>query len=265
MYHRVAETVPAVAPPTMNVTPRRLRQQLSGLFARLCMLAFGGTRWRGQCAFAKRFLQCVRSYVRDGDNNHVHAWPVLCELNVPATIFLATKYLDSDLPFPFDDWSAVGSHCVPSSAWRPLSTTQCREMLADGLIELGAHTHGHDRFLGRCDDFKRDMQLCLNLLRDRFGIDRPPFAFPFGHKDSEMVDVCRQLNVSCSLSTHPGRVKPGDDEYEWGRFWVAANDSPAVLAAKLSGWYATVSAAGKSLADLWPRFSRPQDIWLATA
>ena len=43
------------------------------------------------------------------ENNYVNAWPVLKELNLPATIFVATKYLDSDVPFPFDDWSAAGS------------------------------------------------------------------------------------------------------------------------------------------------------------
>ena len=33
MYHRVAEEVPGFEAPTMNVTPERLRSQLSGLLA----------------------------------------------------------------------------------------------------------------------------------------------------------------------------------------------------------------------------------------
>ncbi len=31
-----------------------------------------------------------------------HAWPVLQELRIPATVFLNTAYLDSPEPFPFD-------------------------------------------------------------------------------------------------------------------------------------------------------------------
>ena len=121
-------------------------------------------------------------------------------------------------------------------------------MLAGELIELGAHTHSHRRFLGRCDEFRRDMRTCLDVMRDRFEIDRPTFAFPYGDKSPELVEAARQLGVTCSLSTRPRRAWPGDDVYEWGRFCVGANDTPAVLAAKLSGWYTAVATAGKTLA-----------------
>ena len=47
------------------------------------------------------------------ENNYLNALPILRELNVPATIFVATKYLDTDRPFPFDDWSAAGKSGVP--------------------------------------------------------------------------------------------------------------------------------------------------------
>ena len=140
MYHRVAEQTLGVENPTVNVTPERFREQLVGLLAQgICGLAAdeagASSAAAGQTipgsAFAVTF--------DDGyENNFSHAWPVLRELNVPATIFLATGYLDSDRPFPFDGWSASGSSRVPSTAWRPLSRRQCDEMLSDGLVELGA-------------------------------------------------------------------------------------------------------------------------------
>jgi peptidoglycan/xylan/chitin deacetylase (PgdA/CDA1 family) len=256
MYHRVADRVPGVKSPTYNVTPQQLRQQLSGL------LAHGFECWPlDRLIECNRRSQSIPSSVfaitfDDGyENTYLHAWPVLRELNLSATIFLATKYLDTQRPFPFDDWSATGSALVPQSAWRPLSTRQCQEMRHDGLIAFGAHTHSHERFLGRCDDFRADMRLCLNVLRDRLGIERPPFAFPYGETNEELIDAARNLDVSCSLSTAERRVLPGDDQHEWGRFCAGDKDTPAVLAAKLSGWHSAVIAAGMTLTSVWTRLA----------
>src|SRR5262249_44469589 len=108
------------------------------------------------------------------------AWPVLRSLRVPATVFLATAYLDRDEPFPFDDWTARGARGVPAWAWRPLRSEQCREMAADGLVELGAHTHTHADFRGRPVELEQDLARCVDVLADRFGVSLPSFAFPFG-------------------------------------------------------------------------------------
>ncbi len=251
MYHRVAERTPGVDNPTVNVTPERFREQLVGLLARgfvaWPLMKLMRAQQAGQTipgsAFAVTF--------DDGyENNFSHAWPVLRELNVPATIFLATGYLDSDRPFPFDGWLASGNSRVPSTAWRPLSRRQCDEMLSDGLVELGAHTHSHGRFLGRREEFRHDLQLCLDELQNRFGVDRPTFAFPYGDMSPELVDVARQLGVACCASTIAQRVTTGDDVHELGRFYVGQRDTPSMLAAKLSGWYPTLIAAGS-------RFARP--------
>ena len=37
-------------------------------------------------------------------NNCDYAWPVLKRHQVPATIFLVTRYVGSHPPFPFEDW-----------------------------------------------------------------------------------------------------------------------------------------------------------------
>lgn len=244
MYHRVCDPVRGVAPPTWNVTPRQLHRQLSGLLAR------GFEAWPlAQLIEARRNLRVIPSQVfavtfDDGyRNNLTQALPVLRELNVPATIFLATKYLDSPKPFPCDDWSATGSAQVPTDCWQPLSTDECRQLAASGVIELGAHTHSHENFVGRADAFRRDLATCLQVLHDRFDIDHPTFAFPFGAFDAQMLEIVRDLGATCALTTAHRRVECTDDEFGWSRFNVWNGDSASVLAAKLSGWYATVARA----------------------
>jgi peptidoglycan/xylan/chitin deacetylase (PgdA/CDA1 family) len=242
MYHRVCDAVPGVAPPTWNVTPKQLRRQLSGLLAR------GFEAWPlAQLIDARRNLRAIPSNVfavtfDDGyRNNLTAALPILRELQVPATIFLATKYLDSQAPFPFDDWPARGAAQVPTDHWQPLTTDECRELATSGLIELAAHTHSHERFVGRADAFRRDLTVCLEVLNERFGIKHPSFAFPYGAYDADMLEIVRRLGATCALITAYRRVECTDDEFGWSRFNVWNGDSATVLAAKLSGWYATAA------------------------
>jgi len=248
MYHRVTERVSGVAPPTCNVTPTSLHHQLSGLLAR------GFQPWplsklvqcseRGEAVPSKTFAVTFD----DGyENNFLNALPILHELKTPATIFLPTAFLDTTSPFPFDTWKAAGSSEVPVSAWRPLSTGQCHELLESGLIEFGAHTHSHQDFVGRCDDFCRDVEICLQTLQSRFGIERPTFAFPYGFYSNELVNAATKLGVSRCFSTKCEPVRAAKPSLLWGRFGVQASDTDAVLAAKLSGSYTRVLKSGKAL------------------
>lgn len=261
MYHRVSEDYPGVSSPTINVTPARLKEQLTGLLAR------GFTPWplerlvaaseAGEPIPARVFAVTFD----DGFvNNLTAALPILESLNVPATVFLATAFLDSATPFPSDNWSGAGAAAVPDVAWRPLSTDECRRLQASGLVTLGAHTHTHQFFIERPEEFRADLAQCVHILRDRFGVSRPTFSFPFGLASPELIAIARQAGVSCGLMTRPDCVQPGEDPFRWGRFGVTTADTPATLAAKLGGWYSPLAsslrAAQRPLALFGPRRMR---------
>ena len=114
-------------------------------------------------------------------------WPVLKELSIPATLFVVTGYLDAQRSFPFDDWAVAGSDSVPPTAWQPLSTAHCGEMLEHGLIEIGSHTHTHADFRGRPEVFRHDLAVPCEVLHDAIGISEAAFAFPFGRFGPEMM------------------------------------------------------------------------------
>jgi peptidoglycan/xylan/chitin deacetylase (PgdA/CDA1 family) len=242
MYHRVSERVAGVPEPTWNVTPQRFEEQLTGLLSR------GFEAWplreiinlhEARCtiprgAFAVTFddgYECV----------YTRAWPILQRLQIPATVFLSTAYLDSREPFPCDDWLAAGDDRVPADSWRPLTTAQCREMQADSLVELAAHTHAHNDFRGRMEDLRLDLQQNQLELRNRFGVSQATFAFPFGMvKDGfaggAMSKAARDSGLQCALSTEPELVCRHQDPFSWGRFPAEQHDTAATLAAKLGGW-----------------------------
>ena len=179
MYHRIAPWTAGVSKPTWNVTPERFRRQLEGLLAR------GYEPWP-----LRRALACrqagepfpARMFVvtfDDGyDNIYHHAWPILKEMSIPATVFVVTDYLDADRPFASDDWAAAGSAAVPTSAWQSLSTAHCAEMIEHGLVEIGSHTHTHGLFRGRSAEFRRDLAALAGSVTRRAGRGKGHFRLP---------------------------------------------------------------------------------------
>ncbi len=253
MYHRVTPHVPGQPLPTWNVTPQRFEQQIVGLLER----GFEAWPLRYVLDHHRKGLPIPRkAFVVTFDDGYgnvfEHAYPVLERLKVPATVFLATAYLDSDKPFPCDDWSVAGQADVPAEAWQPLTTEDCRRMQQSGLIELGAHTHTHQDFRNRPEALRDDLIRNMAELKERFDVDDPTFAFPYGVKrlgfaGPPLNEVAREVGLRCSLSTEPELVRPSADPFDWGRFNAEAYDTPASLAAKLQGWYETLRSRWKNL------------------
>ena len=225
-YHRVAPRFTGVSKPTWNVTPERFRRQLAGLLSR------GYRCWPLRQVLEHREAGRPippRVFVVTFDDGYEcvyhHAWPILKELSVPATVFVVTSCLDAGGPMPFDDWPAAGAADVPAAAWKSLSTAQCAEMLAHGLVDIGSHTHTHGDFSGRPEAFRDDLNRSLNVLRDSLGVQRATFAFPFGCCDPDLVAAARESGVTCCAwhrvgggaaagrSFHVGAVHRGRNRY----------------------------------------------------
>lgn len=253
LYHRVTTRPAASSVPTHNVTPQRFRAQLEGLLRR------GYDAWPLDRVLTRHLAKqpiprnvFVVTFDDGFENVYRNAWPVLRDLRVPATVFLATAFLDSQAPFPFEDWAEAGSDRVPVETWRPLTTAQCEEMTRDQLVEFGAHTHTHADFRGRPAAFHDDLLASVDVLRRKFGIEHAPFAFPYGRKrpgyaGGALTEVARRVPVRCALTTENDMVVPTSDPYDWGRFHVAESDSPATLAAKLDGWYSATRDLARRL------------------
>ena len=246
MYHRFADPVPGLPAPTWNVPPARLRRQLRGLLdlgfkpARLEDVL--DARLAGEPVDPRAFVVTID----DGyQNNLTRGLPVFEALRVPVTLFVATGYLGSSDPYPFDDWAAKGDARAPRDAWRPMTTAECRAFAASPWVSLGAHTHTHQDFRGRPAEFAADVAECCRVLRRDFGVERPAFAFPFGtpelgYSRGELAAALRSTPVRAALTTADERVRPGDCPFDWGRFTATAHDTAGTLAAKLDGRFEAV-------------------------
>jgi glycosyltransferase involved in cell wall biosynthesis/peptidoglycan/xylan/chitin deacetylase (PgdA/CDA1 family) len=249
MYHRVASCPNGISKPTWNVTPKNFRRQMEGL------LRTGYRPWplrkasEYHCQGRKIPRDVFVVTFDDGyENFYTEAWPILKELSIPATVFPVTGYLGTEAPMPFEDWPAAGSAEVPVSAWKSLTRAQCDEMLAGGLVEIGTHTHAHEDYRGRAEAFRRDLERSLTTLQRWFGIENPPFAYPYGYAEDFMKEAARSCGVECALTAEKRLVTPADDIFAWGRFPVENYDSASLLATKLSGWYSLILGSCRWLA-----------------
>jgi peptidoglycan/xylan/chitin deacetylase (PgdA/CDA1 family) len=237
-YHRVCPRIPGIPAPTINVAPDRFREQIAGLQRRGYVIRPLAETLRNQRLGLPMPPRTVVLTFDDGFSSvYKYAWPILQELHAPATIFLCTAFLDTEAPFFFDPWAKAFRERIPLESWRPLRGDECREMLASGLIDVGAHTHTHRDFRAWPHDLAVDLRICLKILGEKFGGTEFGFAFPFGYYNDAMMEVVRKANVTCALSVDDRLVRPQTDPFRWARFDAYDWDTSSTLAAKREGWY----------------------------
>lgn len=233
----------------MNVPPDRFAAQLEHLLEAGYRFACVGEAVAAARAGVPAPPRQVVVTFDDGFMNlHRNVLPVLERLGVPATVFVATAFLDSGEPFPFDDWGRRHRDQAPPVAWQPLSWAQCRELERSGLVEIGSHTHTHRNFKGRPEVFAQDLATSLELLERHLGPGPRTFSFPFGSvrrgfAGPELVEAAKAAGVTCSLTTEIELADPRSSEFGWGRLEVGEHDTGAVVEAKLHGHYAWMGAA----------------------
>jgi peptidoglycan/xylan/chitin deacetylase (PgdA/CDA1 family) len=242
VYHRICDPATTGGEPTMNVTPTAFRQQMASLQE-------AGYRF----VPLRQFIDSLESRTLNEktlvvtfddifQNVFLNAFPILMEFGIPATVFVATAYLDSPAPFPFDSWGRSITSSGYEESFLPVTSEQCIEMRDTGLIEIGAHTHTHRSFKSDFNAFDDDLAQCMGCLRSRFELDRIPFAFPFGRKsmgavNDEMVAIVREHGAYCALTTDCESPGHQSTAFGLGRFNVYQWDTGRTIRAKVGGWY----------------------------
>ena len=242
-YHRIGPRSPHGGP-DLNVTPEAFRRQIAGLLD----AGWQGVTVSQVCDAADRDEPLPRktfALTFDDAFASVHRWalPILRELGVPATAYLATRHVGSGQPFPFDPWFGKGEIGKGSAAsdvdpllWRPIDAAECGDLLDAGW-ELGAHTATHRDFSRVGDEFAADLGESVDWLAREFGIVRPTFSYPYGLVDDWLAGVVAASGCRCGLTTESRLIRPGDDPFWWGRFGAEDNESAGMLLGKLSGWF----------------------------
>ncbi|MDQ7827858.1 MAG: polysaccharide deacetylase family protein [Armatimonadota bacterium] len=113
-----------------------------------------------------------------------HVFPILHRYRLPATVYVATAYVEQGRPFDF------GVQRWADAPGRPLTWSQLREMTSSGLITVGSHTHTHaDLSVVPLPAVREELRRSQELIEERLGQPVRHFAYPWGRWRPEVRGV----------------------------------------------------------------------------
>lgn len=136
------------------------------------------------------------------------AIPELARRRLPATYFVSTDFVDSELSFPHDLAAGVS---LPAN-----TSQQLRDFQAAG-IEIGAHTRSH-RDMGTVEDkalAEFEIRGSIEQLEQWLGVPVRYFAFPFGlpgNMSQLAVDVLAECGIQGFCSAYGAWNWPAETE-----------------------------------------------------
>jgi peptidoglycan/xylan/chitin deacetylase (PgdA/CDA1 family) len=161
------------------------------------------------------------------------ATPILERHGVPATVYLATRFVDEGVSFPDDG--------------TPLSWAAVRDMAATGLVAFGSHTHAH-LLLDRLPPAEAagELDRSRELIEDHVGAPAHHFAYPKAVAASPEVEpLVRARFRSAALGGNRPNVAGATDVHRLARTAVQVSDG--------GRWFVRKAHGGMALEDTFRR------------
>jgi glycosyltransferase involved in cell wall biosynthesis/peptidoglycan/xylan/chitin deacetylase (PgdA/CDA1 family) len=154
-----------------------------------------------------------------------HALPVLAELDIPATIYVASAVTDGAARFT---WYRTQPPL--------LRFDELRELAAGGRVAVGAHTRTHPS-LPQLDDARARREIVDGRveLEDRIGRPVTTFAYPAGRLTARDRELVRSAGFLAGLTCEPGVNDRSTDRAALCRTLIDRRDGLAAFRDKLAG------------------------------
>jgi peptidoglycan/xylan/chitin deacetylase (PgdA/CDA1 family) len=219
-YHRISDEDDALA-----VAPGRFREQME-LLARSGYDVIDLSEAAGQLASGRSLPRTIALNFDDGYRDVAeHALPVLEQLGLPATVFIATGVTDGTASF------AWYRRQPPLLTWEEIT-----ELDSGGTLSFGAHSITHPNLRALRDDAARREIVGSKLaLEERLGREVEAFCYPAGLFSDRERSYVAEAGFRLAVSCEPGVNRPGGDPLALRRRQIDARDSLLDFRAKLGG------------------------------
>ncbi len=255
MYHHVSP-----APGLVTVAPETFRAQM----AHLARTGWHTAGCDDLAAFLAGAPLPARSFAITFDDgyldNYVHAYPVLREFGLCATIFIVTNWIGDGssraaagdgVPTPPCPDHHACKEAIASGAADDvmLRWSEIERMRADGICDFHSHTHSHRRWdreiadpVRRSHGLAEDLAQSRATLRTRLGVDSRHLCWPQGYFDDAYLETARNAGFTHCYTTQKRVNRAGSDPLRVGRI-VAKEASPQWLERRLS-WFSSPLIGG---------------------
>jgi peptidoglycan/xylan/chitin deacetylase (PgdA/CDA1 family) len=149
-------------------------------------------------------------------DNYEVAAPILRKLDLPATFFVTSGFIDSQLTAPWDTALPVRPRWM---GWEHL-----RGLVAQGF-EIGSHTHTHINMANTdLQVIRAELALSKRRIFEELGVRADLFAYPFGgreHISESALELVREAGFKCCVACYGGVNSPGADPFRLNRIGIA--------------------------------------------
>jgi peptidoglycan/xylan/chitin deacetylase (PgdA/CDA1 family) len=147
---------------------------------------------------------------------------VLDRHRVPATMYVATRFVEDGLPLP--------DGCPPIS-WQGLA-----DLVATGLVTIGSHTHSH-ALLDRTDAATTidELDRSSSLIEERLGVAATHFAYPKALPASGATEVAVRERFRTATLAGTRANRSGADLHRLSRSPIQPSDLARHFEAKVDG------------------------------
>jgi peptidoglycan/xylan/chitin deacetylase (PgdA/CDA1 family) len=169
-------------------------------------------------------------------DNFDFAVPILLRHRLPATFFVSTGLVDTELAYPHDLEKL--NQRVPVMSWR-----QLREMRNNGF-KIGSHTVSHlNCAKAAISAVERELLSSRDCLLEQLGVEKVMFAYPFGGRDDitpAVLELVKAAGYIGCVSAYGGCVSGTIDPFSVPRMNINCNFSMVAFKAALQGFHRRV-------------------------
>ena len=163
------------------------------------------------------------------EDNYLYAYPILSELNIPATIFFVPGFAGKLPPVS----SGMYKGC------KMLSWKQLREMQRNGF-SIQAHTYSHvDLTKLERGEIVNELIFCKNAIEQNLSKEVFAIAYPWGKFSHEVLHIAESIGYRIGFSTLYGKIinDSNTNIMRLPRLIVDSDDSVNILENKIAGKY----------------------------